>query len=232
MGCLLLPADALQGSSGCSGKARQQTCSPKSKAINPQFRCSRRQCCSLSRRENIHCEHSLCDLTYRRDRTYKLIYRNKAEDEDTKDERRSLRKEAETLVRAAERDLHRLLLQKTSEDVGTQTEGSQTVFQGAGRPPNDNSNVFNMTSNNQIELWDDSLNDTARWLYQLVFMSDQQLERQSVGAFGAADFLVTSRRAPKRIVVDRLLLHWTTLEPSEIRTTRISNTASSPGKHI
>ena len=49
-----------------------------------------------------------------------------------------------------------------------------------------------------------------------------------MGAFGAADFLVTSRRAPKRIVVDRLLLHWTTLEPSEIRTTRISNTASSP----
>lgn len=82
--------------------------------------------------------------------------------------------------------------------------------------------------NNQIEKYDDSLNDTAQWLYQLVFMSDQGLERQSASSFLAADVLGTSRRAPKRVIVDRLLQHWTNLESAEIRTTRLNDAVSSP----
>src|ERR1700761_390943 len=89
------------------------------------------------------------------------------------DERPNLRQDAETLVQATESAWRDLLPQKSQENSGTQTDFESTSLETVRTDGNlDEPTQFpdtRTTSNCQLERWDPSGEDAARWLYRLVF---------------------------------------------------------------
>jgi len=82
----------------------------------------------------------------------------------------------------------------------------------------------------RLEKWDDTADDTAAWLYRLVFQesqvvrseSDQRTSVDNPMALPIPDFLVPSNRAPKASIVNSLLLQWTDLTSVEIEETSMA----------
>ncbi|KAJ9138951.1 hypothetical protein NKR23_g8267 [Pleurostoma richardsiae] len=136
------------------------------------------------------------------------------------DERRALRREAATLVRATEHSMQDLLPQRVLEDKSTQTEDYPSM--ATGRISESSASPFNVSGtetarpDNQIAMWTNSTDDTARWLYELVFRDDQPSKGRSRTPLPVSDVLVPPTPAGARNVVDRLLLQWTNLTSGEI----------------
>jgi hypothetical protein len=136
------------------------------------------------------------------------------------DERRALRREAATLVRATEHSMQDLLPQRALEDKSTQTEdypspATKRISESSASPFNV-SGTETARPDNQIAMWTNSTDDTARWLYELVFRDDQPSKGRSRTPLPVSDVLVPPTPAGARNVVDRLLLQWTNLTSGEI----------------
>ena len=151
-----------------------------------------------------------------------------------KDERPELRAQAETLVRATEQSLQALAPQQCQRDQGTQTEyqnapplavsQATSTLDTASRPTTDYATTSPHTSDMRLEKWENTPEDTAAWLYRLVFEDDQMArssQRTPVGSLVTLvpDLLAPVNRAAKAPVVDRLLLQWTNLSEAEVRGT-------------
>jgi hypothetical protein len=142
-----------------------------------------------------------------------------AQGSNSENDRDQLRKEAETLVQATE-EARRDLLVRT--EVSLQEEqGRQADFDteppntGAAHETTEEQSPRESTvpRKQQLQKWDNSGEDTARWLYRLVFQESQLLDSRT----SASSAVVLVDPAAKRRVLDGLLHAWTTLTDDEIK---------------
>lgn len=147
-------------------------------------------------------------LTITSDRT-----KGSTERSDADNDREQLRKEAETLVQATE-EARRDLLVQTEESL----QQDQTP-QGDPDAEMPKPGAANETSeeqappNQQLQKWDKSGEDTARWLYRWVFQESQLLDSRA----SSSSAVVLVDPAAKSRVLDGLLHAWTTLVDEEIK---------------
>ena len=149
-----------------------------------------------------------------------------------------------------EQSLQALVPRQLHRDQGTQTtnqtqpapEGPEpssardSIAASLPRPTGDT--VAPSISDTRLEKWDDSPEDMAAWLYRLVFQDSQVMgpsQRASIDSLIASpipDLLVSTNRAPKAPVVDRLLLQWTDLDPVEIEETSVADWSGSDRPYV
>jgi hypothetical protein len=136
-----------------------------------------------------------------------------------------------------EQSLQALVPRQTQCDQGTQTteqtrpitEQLEIASPQISETIAPQSPVENVTSptcmDNRIEKWIEAPEDTAAWLYRLVFHDSQIIKRdkrtsiEKLSLPSMPDLLVSTNRASKAPLVDRLLQQWTTLRPIEIEAT-------------
>lgn len=140
------------------------------------------------------------------------------------DERAFLRKQMETLVQATRQSIEDAVSKPAQRDFGTQTESLQDNVLPVAATRLDTAEVvqdvykdseINRGHSTEVRRWDDNLDDTARWLYRLVFGDAQvfgSLQKTPVSGLTPSCDSVTRQEA-----VDRLLLKWTQLEVEEIQ---------------
>lgn len=146
-------------------------------------------------------------LTITSDRT-----KGSTERSDADNDRDQLRKEAETLVQATEEARRDLLVQteeSLQQDQATQADSdAESPKAGAANETSEEQ----APPNQQLQKWDKSGEDTARWLYRLVFQESQLLDPR----VSSSSAVILVDPAAKSRVVEGLLHAWTTLTDEEI----------------
>jgi hypothetical protein len=144
----------------------------------------------------------------------------------------NLRREAETLVRATEQALQTHMAAVSQEDKGTQTEEKDDLIQPPKLPKLPDATEASTAdshdeASNQLTTWQEGADDSARWLYNLVFQNDQLVEIGSQkSAISVPTMLLRSSSERKPTVVDALLSAWTSLTPIEIKETHMNERRS------
>lgn len=154
------------------------------------------------------------------------VIRNKAEGSaqglDVDTDREQLRKEAETLIQVTEEARRDLLLQ--AEEGLSQDKGIQVNFDAENETQEEQApQESTVPRNQQLQKWEESGEDTARWLYRLVFQESQLVDSRT----SASSAVVLADPAVKSRVVEGLLHAWTTLTDDEIKH-KTNGTAEDP----
>ncbi|OBT64734.1 hypothetical protein VE03_05858 [Pseudogymnoascus sp. 23342-1-I1] len=152
----------------------------------------------------------------------------------------SIRPDAENLVRIAGQSLQGILSGPDNSTCDQSTQTTDTVFVTSMNydEPCDVPDAQKDKVDGQVQKWDAASDDTAAWLYKLVFSGNEAVKSrvkdgpqdsyrlstidgeftQAQGSMSPPQGVLITTSSDARQVVDRLLRRWTTLTPREIGT--------------
>lgn len=163
-------------------------------------------------------------------------------DDDNEDRILSIRLDAENLVRIAGQSFQGILSSSDSStcDQGTQTTDTDSVASINDDEPCDVPDPQIHGVGGQVQKWDAVSNDTAAWMYKLVFSGNEAAKNlvqnrqqnsyqlsaidvdgeatQAEGCIPSSQGVLITTSSDAHQVIDRLLRRWTTLAPKESST--------------